>query len=194
MEVTLHRPGDLEELQRRLARERSAKQRDRYRAVLLALKGFTTAVIQDKLGRSRPFVQQWVYRYRDGGLEAVGERPRPGQPTKLPRQQEAAFKARLDAGPRPADRVCTLRGRDIQRILEQEFGAQYTLQGAYDLLHRLGYSCLKPRPRHRKNDPQVMARWKQQAPLLSRRSAKRTRGGAWKSGSRTKAASDSKAP
>ena len=54
MEVTLHRPGDLEELQRRLARERSAKQRDRHRAVLLALKGFTTAVIQDRLGRGRP--------------------------------------------------------------------------------------------------------------------------------------------
>lgn len=77
--------------------------------------------------------------------------------------------ARLEAGPKEGDEVCTLRGKDVVRILEREFGAKYTLNGAYDLLERLGFSCLSPRPRHEKNDPAGIADFKAQAPLLSRR-------------------------
>ena len=36
-------------------------------------------------------------------------------------------------------------------------------------MHRVGLSCLKPRPRHRKNDPRAMAEWLDRAPLLSKR-------------------------
>ena len=193
MDVEPHDSADLNELRRWIRTERKAKQRDRYRVVLLALEGLTTATIVDKLDRSRPFVQKWVYRYRDEGLAGLGERPRPGQPSKLSRADEATFKARLDAGPVTADGICTLRGRDIQRILAREFGVQYSLPGAYDLLRRLGYSYLKPRPRHRKNDPEAMAQWKQAAPLLSARSKADTRTDVSKSGSKTRAASGSKA-
>ena len=55
------------------------------------------------------------------------------------------------------------------KILANEFGVRYTLDGVYDLLHRLRLSCLVPRPRHRKNDPQVMQKWLDDAPLLSTR-------------------------
>jgi transposase len=73
---------------------------------------------------------------------------------------------RLDAGPRPEDGVCTLRGRDVVAILEREFGVTYSLDGAYDLLERLGYSCLSPRPLHEKADPAAVEQFKQHAPLL----------------------------
>lgn len=72
-------------------------------------------------------------------------------------------------GPVQADGVCTLRGVDAKAILEKEFGVRYSLDGVYDLLHRLKLSCLVPRPRHRKNDPEAMRRWLEEAPLLSRR-------------------------
>ena len=78
----------------------------------------------------------------------------------------AEFKARVDAGPRPSDGVCTLRGKDVVHILESEFGVGYTLDGAYDLLHRLGYSCLTPRPVHEKNDPALVQHFKKHAPFL----------------------------
>ena len=75
--------------------------------------------------------------------------------------------ARLDAGPRPADGVCALRGRDVVRILEREFLVKYTLAGAYELLERLVYSCLAPRPRHEKGDPAEQQRFRAEAPFLS---------------------------
>jgi len=168
MKVTVRREGDLERLDELIARERVAVQRDRLRAVRLALDGVEALQIAATLSRSRRFVQEWAYAYRDGGVEAVRPGKSSGRPTKLPRDKEQAFRARMLGGATEADGgVCSLRGVDALKILEAEFGARYTLDGVYDLLHRLKLSCLVPRPRHRKNDPQVMQQWLEGAPLLS---------------------------
>jgi len=192
MHIPLRNTNDPMELDQRIGHERDAKQRDRLRAVRLALDGEQTLSIAKRIGRSRDFVQRWCYAYRDGGLEAIAAKRQPGRPTKLPREQEPAFRQRMLAGPTEADGVCALRGVDAVRILEQEFGVPYTLDGVYDLLHRLGFSCLKPRPRHRKNDPQVMRQWLDDAPLLSSVSATSIPTDKLKSGSKTKHASVSK--
>jgi transposase len=117
------------------------------------------------LGRARRSVQDWVYAYRDGGIDELLPGKSSGRPTKLPRDKEAQLVARLESGPRESDGVCTLRGKDIVRILESEFGVKYSLDGAYDLLERLGFSCLTPRPRHEKNDPVAIANFKAHAPF-----------------------------
>ncbi len=166
MRVTERQAGDVVELGRLARREPKAAQRDRYRAVLMALEGQGAPGIARTLLRSRRHVQDWVYAYRDGGIERLQPRPRPGRPTKLPREREPQLRARLDAGPLASDGVCTLRGKDVVRILETEFGVGYTLDGAYDLLHRLGYSCLTPRPVHEKNDPAAVEHFKHNAPFL----------------------------
>jgi len=66
--------------------------------------------------------------------------------------------------------VCALRGRDCQRILAEEFGVRYSLNGVYELLHRLNLSVLVPRPQHRKSEPETQRRWVERAPFLSVRS------------------------
>jgi putative transposase len=168
MHVTARQEGDLQQLDALIRAEKDAMQRDRLRAARLALEGDEAVEIAEALGRSRRFVQEWAYAYRDGGIEAIKVGKSTGRPTKLPRDREQQFKARMLGGPTDADGgVCTLRGADAVRILEKEYGASYTLDGAYDLLHRLGLSCLVPRPRHRKNDPQAMQKWLEDAPLLS---------------------------
>jgi transposase len=167
MHLTERTAGDIHELRRRAAGERDALRRDRWRAVLMALDGEEAVAIARALGRARRSVQDWAYAYRDGGVDAIQPEPRPGRTPKLPREREPELVARLDAGPQPSDGgVCTLRGRDVVRILEQEFGVRYTLGGAYDLLQRLGYSCLTPRPLHEKSDPQQIEQFEQHAPLL----------------------------
>jgi transposase len=160
--------GDLEELRRRVKSETRAILRDRYRAVVMALEGKEAVEIAGILLRSRRSVQDWVYCYRDGGVDELLSAKQTGRPTKLPRDREAELMTRLEAGPKESDGVCTLRGRDVMRILEAEFGVKYTLDGVYDLLDRLGYSCLTPRPKHEKNDPAAIADFKVRAPLLFR--------------------------
>lgn len=193
MHVTEREPGDRARLDERIRSERSAKQRDRLRAARLALDGQTTEAIMAALSRSRGFVQDWVYAYRDGGIDAIRSTKQPGRPPRLTPAQRERLKARLDAGPTPADGVCTLRGADVRRLLQIEFGAAYSLGGAYALLHAMGYSCLKPRPRHEKNNPAAMEAWKDSAPLLSGACATSTRRSTLRSGSRTKRDSDRRA-
>jgi len=194
MQVKLRHPEDLTQLRQQSRQQREAKQRDRYRAILLALEGHEAPAIARTLGRSRRFVQGWVYKYRDHGLEAVVPKRQTGRPPNLPAAKEEPFKKRFLAGPTEADGVCTLRAKEAQRILQKEFGVEYTLAGVYDLLHRLGLSCLAPRPRHRKNDPEQMQQWVENAPLLSRKSPTRTRSKRSRSGFRTKRESASKEP
>jgi transposase len=168
MTVTPHTPDDRVLLHQRMTHENNAKQRDRYRAVLLAMDGLEGDEIAGRVGRSPRFVDEWAARYRKGGVAALTPKKQPGRPPKLTAQQETALKARLDAGPRGTDGVCTLRGKDVCRIIETEFGVVHTLGGIYDVLRRLGYSSLVPRPRHRKNDPQAVKQFvERDAPFLS---------------------------
>ena len=168
MKLTLHHADDLDRLRAHVASERRALQRDRYRAVLLvaddALEGDEIA---DRLGRSPRFVDEWVGRYRRGGLAALIPHKPKGATAKLDAAQVERLKARLDAGPLPADGVCTLRGKDVIRILEAEFGVKHSIGTIYKVLHRIGYSCLSPRPRHEKNDPAAIEAFKERAPFLS---------------------------
>lgn len=187
-------PGDRRRLRRRVLEERDALLRDRHRAVLLALDGRGAPEIASMLGRSRRSVQDWCYRYRDGGLDALLPKPRGRIKPKLPLEQHDAFKARMLAGPTDADEGrCTLRGLDAVRILEREFGVKYSLPGVYCLLHRLGLSSLKPRPRHRKSDPEQQERWLENAPLLSGRWRRSTPACPFRSGSKTSFAQVSRA-
>ena len=175
MNVKAHHAKDLQQLRDISRKHLDAKQRDRYRAVLLALQGQTTKAIMHTLDRSKNFVQRWVYAYRDGGIDAICPRRQTGRPRKLTELEEVQLRERILAGPRPQDTVCSLRGKDVRRIINREFGVQYSLSAVYVLLHRLGLSPLVPRPRHKKNDPQKMRQWLQEAPLLSKGSDKKDR-------------------
>lgn len=192
MQIQEVKSGDLDLLKQKARRESNAKQRDRFRAVAMAIEGMTTPTIMDKLDRSKNFVQRWNYAYRDGGIEALVEKQRSGRPVKLSPDEEAAFKQRITDGPTDTDATCTLRGTDARAILETEFGVQYSLPGVYALMHRLGLSCLKPRPQHLKNDPEKMQQWLDEAPFLSKPSEQNTPTKTSRSGSKTKSASDSR--
>lgn len=167
MQITPHTFGDRELLAERVAGASDARQRDRYRAVLLAMDGLEGDQIARMIGRSPRSVDEWAARYRHGGIDALVPKKQPGRVPRLTAGQEGRLRARLDAGPTEADGVATLRGRDVVRIIKEEFGVVHTIGGIYDVLRRLGYSSLSPRPRHKKNDPAAMAKFvATDAPLL----------------------------
>ena len=80
---------------------------------------------------------------------------RGGNHRYLNTQQEQQLKDRLDtAAEDPNGGVRHVA--ELAPWIEEHFGVTYSLSGLYDLLHRLGYEWLVPRPRHIKNDPVVI--------------------------------------
>lgn len=169
MDVQEYQAGDIDRLKTLIRGERDAKLRDRYRVALMAIQGSEAVEIAETLSSNRRSVQCWAYRYRDGGIAALHSPKPKGRTPHLSKDQEAAFRERMLADPRKEDGVCTLRAKQAQVILKNEFGATYTLMSVYDVMHRLGLSCLMPRPRHEKNDPAAMEAFKKSAPFLSRK-------------------------
>ena len=162
MDVRGHLP--LEELVRLERIEKDATRSKRLRIVILAIGGYTAPAIAMSVGLSRRICQRWVARFNAQGLEGLEDRRGlEPEPTLTPEQVQQVCQ-RLESGPRPEDQVCSLRGVDVQRILAMEFGVQRSLPAVYHLLHRLGYSYLRPRPRHRRADPQAQEDFKRILP------------------------------
>lgn len=137
-----------QELQQQERGEKNVTRSKRLRVLILALEGWTDLAVATAVGLSRRACQDWVRRYNEQGLAALEERRGRPRQAALDSEEEAALRVRIEAGPTEADAVCTLRGKDFQRVLAAEFGLWRSLTGVYRLLHQLGYSCLRPRPRY----------------------------------------------
>ena len=162
MKVKPHLP--LAELKRLERGEKDVDRSRRLRIVILGTEGWTAPAIAMAVGLSRRICQRWVARYNEEGLAGLDDRR--GHESRLPisAEEEAAFRQRIESGPTAEDEVCSLRGKDFQRILAEEFGLLRSLPSVYWLLHRLGYSYLRPRPRHRKSDPEKVEAFLQDWP------------------------------
>ena len=156
-----------EALDRFIERKAYAPIRDRLRAVRWAMGKKTAGWIGETLGHHHTTIRRWVSRYNREGIAGLYDRPKSGQPPKLARDREAAFLARLATGPTPDDGVSVFHGDDIRGILAREFGAVYSLDSVYQLMERLGWSPLRPRPRHPKRDAAAERAWMDATPLLS---------------------------
>lgn len=175
MRIVWKSPTGRDEVAARIAKagkRRQTLRRDRLRVVLPAGDGDEAGgelfreQIAERAGRSRQVVGQWVGRYRAGGLDAMAAERQPGRAPKLTAARDEQLEAIPDGGPRPDDKLCTPRGRDVRRIVEVEFGVVYTAGGIYDVLRRPDSSSPKPRPRHRKHDPAKAVEFVGRAPVL----------------------------
>ena len=165
----VERHVSVEELKRLARSEQDVRIAKRIQMVVLAIEGYTAPAIARSLGFSRRVCQSWVQRFNASGLEGLRDKAGRGKPPLLTPEEQQRLKQRVDAGPTEADGVCTLRGQDIQRILEQEFGKVRSIATVYYLLHQLGCSSLVPRPRHRQANLAAQEDFKKSFPRNSRR-------------------------
>jgi transposase len=134
----------------------------RLHAIALAKSGKTAPEVAAEMGYSRRGVQSWIHWYNRGGVEELRNEGGQGRKPTLNEQERDRLKQRLDGGPLPErdEGVCTLRGRDVQRILREEFGKVRCLSAIYNLLHDIGYNDLIPRPQHNDADPAAIEAFK----------------------------------
>lgn len=166
MHVDWKEAGDPDRLREVLAAERGAKQRDRFRVVLLAGEGLgqdnelQREQIAQVVGRSRQFVDAWVGRYRRQGLSGLYAKKQPGAEPKLTVEQQQELITWLERGPLEEEKLAAYNGPILREKIQQYFGKLYSLNGVYALLHRLGYNDLMPRGHHPDTDPGVLEAFK----------------------------------
>jgi len=186
--VTHHSIEQLQQLQDRADKPAMVL---KLRAIILAREGWFASNIAKAVGKSTRTIQQWVGDYNHESLDGLIDR-RGGNRRYLTDAQEQQLREHLDAladDPHAGVR----HAADLQPYIKQHLGVSYNLSGLYDLLHRLGYEWLMPRPRHEKNDPEKVAAFKKTPLRSSSKSPRSTPINASKSGSRTKHASVSRA-
>jgi|KBSSwiStaDraftv2_1062776.scaffolds.fasta_scaffold1457459_2 transposase len=185
MHVDWKDPGDVDQLRALIAAEQRAKQRDRFRVVLLAGEGLgqqrelEREAIAAVVGRSRQFVDEWVGRYRRQGLTGLQAKKQRGAESKLSPEQQAQLLTWLEKGPTEEERLAAYNGPILREKIQEHFGKLYSLPGVYALLHRLGYNDLMPRGHHPDTDPEVQKSFKKKnSPKPWPRSKKPTRANA----------------
>lgn len=177
------------------AKARDAKAARRMLAIALVLEGKDRKTAAETCGMDRQTLRDWVHRYNAEGLAGLENRKGAGRPSRLTVQQKAALAALVEKGP-DADKDGVVRWRcaDLKRRIEEMFGVQLHERTVGKRLKALGYVRLSVRPQHPKSDPQSQEAFKKISPRRSRPFCPSTPGAnPWKSGSRMKPASVSRA-
>ena len=149
-----------EEIVNLVRKEKDGRIRQRLMAMKFISQGQTIPQVARRMDVSERPLRKWLHRFNKQGPNGLSDAPRSGQPPKLKSEQIEKFKQRVRQGATEQDNVCSLRGKDLQKILQEEFNAQYSLGGTYFLLHRFGFSCLCPRQRHPQADIQAQEAFK----------------------------------
>lgn len=154
----------LTEISALIRKERDARVHQRLVAMRFIMQGLHIPEVASRLGISERPLRKWVHRFNKRGPNALSDAPRSGQPPKLKGKQVENFKKRVRKGVTSQDSTCSLNGKDLQQILKNEFGVEYSLSGTYFILHRLGFSCLCPRPQHPQADFEAQEAFKKTPP------------------------------
>lgn len=100
--------------------------------MLMVDKGYSYEVISDSMGISIKSVQRSVRRYKQQGVDGVVRFDYQGRQSRLTTEQEVSLQSELK------EHLYTST-EQIQALIEEEWGIQYSRSGLRDLLHRLGF-------------------------------------------------------
>lgn len=153
------------------------------------LRGERRGEVCERYGVTRENLRHWVSWYNESGVDGLKDEARSGRPKPLPVEKISTFKARIEAQPDiKKDGHTRWRAVDIQRILSEEYGVNYTsLYGVRKLCHALGLSYITARSTHPKHDAEAIEAFKKNSPRPLHKSRRPTPKKQSNSGARTKA-------
>lgn len=118
--------------------------------------------VADALALNRSTVYGWLARFDEGGEDALRAKPVPGRPAKLsPAQMRRVYALMVGRDPRQLQFDFALWTREMARqLIRREFGVHLSVASVGRLLRTLGMSPQRPLRRAYQQDPEKVARWK----------------------------------
>ena len=150
---------DASGLRRVAQRSRHAAAARRMLALALVLEGASRTKAAQAAGMDRQTLRDWVHRYNEQGLVGLSDKKgKVGPKRALTPEQEAEVATWVRRGPDPAKHgVVRWRRADLARAIAAAFGVVLAERSISDVLRRLGFRRLVPRPRHPGQDAAAYA-------------------------------------
>ena len=166
--VAITRDGlDAAGLRRAATRCRDAGAARRMLALALVLDGASRMDAARAAGMDRQTLRDWVHRYNAEGLAGLADRHGGGARPLLSPVQQAEVAQWVDQGPDgDRDGVVRWRRSDLARAIEARFGVAMAERSVGDVLRRLGFCRLAPRPQHPGHDAAAQASFSATSPPL----------------------------
>ena len=107
--------------------------------------------ISHLIGCSQAAVSKWISKHKAGRtLETL---PRSGRPTKLTKARLNKLRKKLIAEVKRANKkYCSLDTKQLGNMIKNEIGQNYSLRHVERIMHKIGFSLIKPRSKHIKHD------------------------------------------
>lgn len=145
------------------SRNEYAELRDRMRAVILRRQGKTFSMIGQMVGRAASTVKTWNDRFKADGFDGLRDRPGRGSQPRLGLPLQAEFRRNMERRFHDDDPSTAIqRLQQVRDLIRERYGVEYSRSGVQALMQRLGFSKLKPRPKHAKRNDALVERWKTQ--------------------------------
>ena len=156
-----HTPSQLRRL---AASTKDANQSRRLQSIAAVVDGMSRADAARIGGMDRQTLRDWVHRFNAHGPGGLKDNRRRGNPRRLSAAQQAELAGIVQTGDRAVDGVVRWRRVDLQHVIEERFGIGYHERTIGKLLRALGFSHISARPRHPKQDGEVIEAFKKLPP------------------------------
>jgi len=132
----------------------------RLRALDLHEQGWAGKAIAEALGVTQGAVSQWLKRAREGGREALRQRPPPGPTHRLTVTQREQLPTLLAKGAEAYGFLGAVwTTKRVATLIRQEFGVEYHPAHVSRVLRQLGWSVQKPIRRATQRDEAAITAW-----------------------------------
>jgi transposase len=116
-------------------------------------------------GMDRQTLRHWVLRFNADGPEGLLDRWSPGPARRLSDDQLRELAGIVETGPdMQTDGVVRWRRVDLQAVIKEYFGVDYSARWVSQILHDLGFSHMSARPQHPKQNAKVIKAFKKTSP------------------------------
>ena len=142
---------ELRSLESLYKKEENSKAKVRLQAAILRKKNRTLIEISDVVHYPFTTVGDWLRRLHTGGIERRYSKKQTGRPAWLTKQQKEELKKILDKSPKAQGLPYSIWTTKLfLYFIDQRYNVTYKLRNVEKLVHELGYSIKKARPKHHK--------------------------------------------
>ena len=130
---------------------------NRVAAVNAVLSGVSPATAAGWFGMTRRSLAGWVKKVDELGFSSLRDKPKPGAPSKLDGMALEKLDGFVQEGPgKHGFRVWD--GPSVSSLVSKRFGVSLSVRQCERLLHKLGYSLVRPQTYPSKNYEQARER------------------------------------